>query len=119
MTTAANPSTTVTAEETEPREGATAQSKKGRIRLIAMGALGVAALGVVAWYMAHAGLEDTDDAQVDADVVSVPAQIGGPVQKVLFVENQHVKAGEVLVELDPAQPKARLEQAEAPLGRDQ
>jgi membrane fusion protein, multidrug efflux system len=119
MTTAANPSTTVTAEETEPREGATAQSKKGRIRLIAMGALGVAALGVVGWYMAHAGLEDTDDAQVDADVVSVPAQIGGPVQKVLFVENQHVKAGEVLVELDPAQPKARLEQAEAQLAADQ
>jgi membrane fusion protein, multidrug efflux system len=119
MTTAANPSTSVTADETEPREGAAAQAKKGRIRLIAMGGLAAAALGVVGWYTMHAGLEDTDDAQVDADVVSVPAQIGGPVQKVLFAENQHVKAGEVLVEIDPAQPKARLEEAEAQLAADQ
>ena len=38
--------------------------------------------------------------------------------KVLFVENQRVKAGDVLVELDPAQPKARLDEAEAQLAAD-
>jgi membrane fusion protein (multidrug efflux system) len=118
MTTAANPSTTVTAEEAEAREGTAAQAKKGRIRAVAVGVLAVAALGVVGWYVMHAGLEDTDDAQVDADVVSVPAQIGGPVLKVLFAENQRVKAGDVLVELDPAQPKARLDEAEAQLAAD-
>jgi membrane fusion protein (multidrug efflux system) len=116
MTTTANPST-VTAEA-EAREGTAAQSKKGRVRAIALGVLAVAGMGIVGWYAVHAGLEDTDDAQVDADVVSVPAQIGGPVQKVLFVENQRVKAGDVLVELDPAQPKARLEEAEAQLAAD-
>jgi membrane fusion protein (multidrug efflux system) len=115
--TTANPST-ATADQTEPKEGAAAQSKKGRIRAIALGVLAVAGLGVVGWYAAHAGLEDTDDAQVDADVVSVPAQIGGPVLKVLFAENQRVKAGDVLVEIDPAQPKARLDEADAQLAAD-
>src|ERR1700677_4638387 len=97
MTTAANPSTTVTAEEAEAQEGTAAQAKKGRIRAIALGVLSVAALGVVGWYVMHAGLEDTDDAQVDADVVSVPARIGGLVEKVRFVEKQRGKAGGGLV----------------------
>ena len=115
--TTANPSTNVATAEAEAREGAV-PAKKGRVRGIALGVLAAAALGVVGWYVMHAGLEDTDDAQVDADVVSVPAQIGGPVLKVLFVENQRVKAGDVLVELDPAQPKARLDEAEAQLAAD-
>ena len=94
-------------------------SKKGRVRAIALGVLAVGALGVVGWYAHHAGLEDTDDAQVGRGRrLRVPARIGGSVQKVLFAENQHVKAGDVLVELDPAQPKARLEEAEAQLAAD-
>jgi membrane fusion protein (multidrug efflux system) len=114
MTTATSSQSTTVAEP-EARE---APAKAGRIRLIAFGVLAVAALGVVGWYALHAGLEDTDDAQVDADVVSVPARIGGLVEKVNFVENQMVKAGDVLVELDHAQPEARLKEAEAQLAAD-
>ncbi len=114
MTTAASPTTSLA--ETETRE---APAKAGRIRAIALGVLALGALGVVGWYALHAGLEDTDDAQLDADVVAVPARIGGLVEKVLFVENQPVKAGDVLVELDHAQPEARLKEAEAQLAADQ
>jgi membrane fusion protein (multidrug efflux system) len=81
--------------------------------------LAAAALGIVGWYVVHAGLEDTDDAQIDADVVSVPARIQGLVLKVNFVENQRVKAGDVLVEIDPAQAQARLGEAEAMLAADE
>ncbi len=95
-----------------------APAKKNKIRVIALGVLALGALGVVGWYATHAGLEDTDDAQIDADVVSVPARIGGLVEKVLFVENQRVKAGDVLVELDHAQPEARLKEAEAQFAAD-
>lgn len=90
-------------------------SKKRAARLIALSVIGLGALGVAAWYATHAHLESTDDAQVEADVVAVPARVGGVVTKVNFVENQPVKAGDVLVELDDAQLKARLAQTEADL----
>jgi membrane fusion protein (multidrug efflux system) len=63
----------------------------------------------------HRGLETTDDAQLDADVVAVPSRAGGTVTAVHFTDNQHVDAGALLVELDDAQATARLAQAEAEL----
>ncbi|WP_437766145.1 HlyD family secretion protein [Sorangium sp. So ce281] len=78
----------------------------------------VAALAVAAgagWYVTHRGVEATDDAQIDAEVVSVPARAAGVVVKVFFAENQAVKAGDVLAELDAEPARARLAQAEASL----
>jgi membrane fusion protein (multidrug efflux system) len=99
-------------------EATASAGKKRRLRLMAMSVLGVGAVSVVAWYMAHAGLEDTDDAQIDADVVQVPAQISGTVAAVKFEENQRVKAGDVLVELEPSAWKARVDEAAAQLAAD-
>jgi|HubBroStandDraft_1064217.scaffolds.fasta_scaffold91776_1 membrane fusion protein, multidrug efflux system len=90
-----------------------AAPKRNRVRAIALGVLAVGIAGILGWYVLHAGLESTDDAQIDADVVSVPSQSANIVTKVLFVENQIVKAGDVLVELDSAQATARLAEAEA------
>jgi membrane fusion protein (multidrug efflux system) len=87
--------------------------KKNRARVIALGVLALGVAVVLGWYVLHAGLESTDDAQVDADVVSVPSLSANVVTKVLFAENQAVKAGDVLVELDDAQARARLLEAEA------
>jgi membrane fusion protein (multidrug efflux system) len=94
-------------------------SKKRPIRLIAGSILAAGLLGVVAWYFAHAGLESTDDAQVEADVVAVPSRTTGVVVRVDFQENQQVKAGQVLVEIDPAIAQAKLAQAEADLASAQ
>ncbi len=104
-----------TIPEVAARAEAEAPAKKKPVRLIALGVLGVGALGVAAWYAVHAGLESTDDAQVEADVVAVPARVGGQVLKVLFAENQKVAPGDVLVELDPATLTAKLAEAEADL----
>ncbi|MET0792478.1 MAG: HlyD family secretion protein [Polyangiaceae bacterium] len=65
------------------------------------------------WYVTHHGLENTDNAQIDGDVVSVPARVGGVVTKVAFTENQRVKTGDLLAELDSAPAQARLAEAEA------
>ena len=51
--------------------------------------------------------------------VSLRSRVDGQVQAVLFQEGQRVKAGEVLLRLDPADFDARLKQAEANLARDQ
>src|SRR5512140_45484 len=73
-------------------------------RLIALGVVGVVALGTFGWIAAHRGLESTDDAQTDSDVVAVPARTGGTIRALHFVENQRVKAGDLLAEIDDAAP---------------
>jgi membrane fusion protein (multidrug efflux system) len=75
--------------------------------------LGAFLLTGAGWWVMHRGLEATDDAQLDADVVAVPSRAGGTVTRVHFTDNQRVDAGALLVELDDAQAKAKLAQAEA------
>jgi membrane fusion protein (multidrug efflux system) len=83
---------------------------------VILGGVVAAALGayfVVAW-ISH-GKENTDDAQIDADVVAVSARVGGAVMKVHVTDNQQVHQGDVLVEIDPADLASREKQAEAEL----
>jgi len=77
--------------------------------------LGAFILSGLGWWVLHRGLETTDDAQIDADVVAVPSRAGGTVTAVHFTDNQRVESGALLVELDDAQAKAKLAQAEAEL----
>src|SRR5262245_41430362 len=108
------------AEKSEPAEGAqppraatvTPRPKSKRNRVLLILAIVGAGVGLMVWLRGR-GRESTDDAQIDADVVLVPARVGGLVTKVGFIENQRVKAGDVLAELDEAPLKARLDQAEA------
>ncbi len=57
----------------------------------------------------------TDDAFVDGDIVTVSARIHGTVQAVHVQENDPVKAGEVLVELDPDDLRLAVQRAAADL----
>jgi membrane fusion protein, multidrug efflux system len=59
--------------------------------------------------------ESTDDAQVDGDMTPVLAKVGGYVSKITVDENNHVAGDSLLVQIDPAEYQARLEQAEADL----
>ena len=87
----------------------------GKRRAIMLSLLGAFLLTGTGWWVMHRGLEATDDAQLDADVVAVPSRAGGTVTAVHFTDNQRVDAGALLVELDDAQAKAKLAQAEAEL----
>src|SRR5204862_1258105 len=59
--------------------------------------------------------QSTDNAQVDGHIVPVLAKVGGYVASVSVAENQHVAAGATLVQLDDAEYRVRLQQAEAHL----
>jgi membrane fusion protein (multidrug efflux system) len=85
-------------------------------RFVLAGVVGALAVGEAFYVIHNRGLERTDNAQIDADVVLVPARMAGTVSKIHFVENQMVKAGALLAELDDAAARARLAQAEATLG---
>ncbi|XXX73009.1 HlyD family secretion protein [Sorangium sp. So ce134] len=99
----------------EAVSGAVKTGKPSKAVGITAAALALAVAAGAGWYVAHRGLETTDDAQIDAEVVSVPARASGVVVKVHFAENQAVKAGDVLAELDADPARARLAQAEATL----
>lgn len=56
---------------------------------------------------------DTDDAQIDGDISPVIARVSGYVKDVNFEENTKVNQEQVLVTLDDADYKIKLEQAQA------
>ena len=59
--------------------------------------------------------ESTDDAQINGHLIQVSARVAGQVAKVYVDENQVVKAGDVIAELDPSDYKVAVENAEAAL----
>jgi membrane fusion protein (multidrug efflux system) len=85
-----------------------------RIR-IAVGVLLLAAAGVGVWFWMHRNRESTDDAQVDAHVTPIAARVGGAVASIGVVENQPVKAGDVLVQIDTRDFEVALARARAEL----
>jgi len=62
--------------------------------------------------------ETTDDAFVDVHIVSVAPKIAGHVATVHVNDNQSVKKGDVLVEIDPRDFQVALAQAKANLAKE-
>jgi membrane fusion protein (multidrug efflux system) len=77
----------------------------------------VAVAGVIYWM--RLGTEKTDDAQVEGHISNVSAQLAGQVKRVAVADNQQVKAGDLLVELDDRDQQAKLSAARADLGEAQ
>ena len=63
--------------------------------------------------------EDTDDAQVNGHLIQVSSRIAGQVLKVDVEENQVVKAGDTIAELDPRDYQVAVENAQAALASAQ
>jgi membrane fusion protein (multidrug efflux system) len=71
----------------------------------------VAVVLIALWWWLESGIETTDDAFLEAHIVYVSPQIAGQVTRVLVEDNQSVRAGQPLVEIDPAQFNLALQQA--------
>ncbi len=80
--------------------------------LLAALALGV---GGTWWYRSLLRYESTDDAFIQADVVTIGPKVASTVARVRVVDNQQVRAGDLLVELDPQDFEVKLAQARANL----
>jgi membrane fusion protein (multidrug efflux system) len=70
-------------------------------------------VGALLWWLHARNYEGTDDAFIDAHLVHISPQISGTVLHVYVSDNVAVRAGELLVEIDPADPMAHYEQAQA------
>jgi membrane fusion protein (multidrug efflux system) len=92
------------------------KSGKSKLRLFLM--LIVPALilaGGLYYWFATGDYASTDNAQVKQDIVSVSAQVSGPVVAISVKNGDHVKRGQVLFQIDPAPYRVALEQADAQL----
>lgn len=77
------------------------------------GVVVIAALVFFYWY--SQGRVNTDDAEVDGHLDPVAAKISGNVLEVLVNDNQQVRAGQILVKIDPRDYQAKVDQMRAAL----
>jgi membrane fusion protein (multidrug efflux system) len=81
--------------------------------------LAAAVIGGILFWQYLSSYESTDDAQIDGHINSISSRINGTVASVYVQDNQPVKAGQVLVDLDPKDYMVALDQAKAALAQSQ
>jgi len=95
---------------------------KSRIRtapiLITLGTVAVAAFLAWATWQTYMGAPWTRDGTVRAYVVTMAPEVAGRIVKLSVADNQFVHKGDVLFEIDPADYRIALEQAQAQAQRD-
>lgn len=101
----------VQAGEEDFRRPSRTHSKGFRIGLV----IGILILLVVGFFVYRylTSYEDTDDAQIDGHINSISARISGHILKLDVADNQYVAAGQVLVEIDPADYQVAYNRAKA------
>src|SRR6476469_108920 len=110
---------------TEPMTGEAAEAPKvkrkvkvnkgnGSLRMILMLIVPAILIVLGGYYWLNSGKSvSTDDAQIKQDIVSVSAQVNGPIVQVFVKDGTQVKRGDVLYRIDPAPYQVALEQAQA------
>jgi len=85
--------------------------------LLTLAILGAAAFFAYNKYRAYMDNPWTRDGQVRTQVIQVTPRVNGMVTKIHVVDNQKVKTGDLLFEIDPSQYQVKLNQSEARLQR--
>jgi membrane fusion protein, multidrug efflux system len=80
------------------------------IGLVLLGAM------IAGWYYWRSqAFESTDNAFIDGDIMQISPRVPGQVARVHIRENEHVNEGDLLLELEPADYRARLAEAQGKL----
>jgi membrane fusion protein, multidrug efflux system len=103
--------------ETEREEDSSQTPKnngsRARALLIFGAVVVIAAVGGLFYWMHARQFEETDDAQIDGNLSPIGTRINGTIIKVYVQNNQAVRIGDPLVDLDQRDNHAALAQAEA------
>jgi multidrug resistance efflux pump len=77
--------------------------------------IAVALAAIAAWFLYQKYVIDpwTRDCQVRANIVGMAPRVSGPITNIPVHDNQEVKTGDLLFEIDPADYKTALESAKA------
>ena len=98
--------------ETEKADVPAGNGGRWRIGIVVVVVLLV--IGGIFWLRAR-GRESTDDAQVDGRITQISSRVGGPVIKVAVDNNLQVKAGDLLVQIEPRDYQVAVDRARAEL----
>lgn len=104
---------TLTQSEKETLQTGT-QKKKNKIAIFG-GILAVVIIISTFYFINAAKYESTDNAQLDADIVSIKSSVAGYIKSIHFKDNEQVKKGQILITIDDTDLKTRVAQAEAAL----
>jgi membrane fusion protein (multidrug efflux system) len=100
-----------------PADRTAAQAaRRGRRKPLLIVLFCVVAIGstVAALYAIHAAhFQETDDAYIEGHVITVSPQVSAMVKTVFVLDNQTVRKGEPIIQLDPTDYQLALDQAEA------
>ena len=107
-----------TAGTSTPLQMPAGNSKRKKALTALASVVVVAGLGWAAYeYLVASHYESTDNAYVQGNVIQITPQIGGTVMAIMADDTDFVKAGQALVQLDPADARVALDQAEAALAQ--
>jgi membrane fusion protein (multidrug efflux system) len=98
---------------TKPANG----KRRGILLLMAVIFIGIGALWAAYWVLVLSKREKTDDAYVNGNRVVISAQVSGTVIAVLADDTQLVKAGQILVKLEPIDAQTALSRAAGALAQ--
>jgi membrane fusion protein, multidrug efflux system len=111
--------TTTTQVQTEPDTTTEVVQPRSRRRGIIIVVIAVILVASVGFWWHSTFSEDTDDAQVNGHLIQVSSRIAGQVLKVYVDENQMVKKGDTIADLDPRDYQVAVENAKAVLASAQ
>jgi membrane fusion protein, multidrug efflux system len=105
----------VPAQDIPPQK--VARKRPVKLILASVGAVGAIAGGIFGYnYWQFSSIHQaTDNATVAGNLHQISARVPGTVQKVLVDDNQTIKAGQLLIQLDPRDYQVKLQQAQADL----
>ncbi len=69
----------------------------------------------IIYFVNSANYENTDNAQLDADIIPIKPSVTGYIKIIHFKDNDQVKKGQLLITIDDTDLKTRVAQAEAAL----
>lgn len=98
-------------EKKEEKKGLKINKKAKKVLIISL--LAIIAVLLVGLIIYNSKFESTDDAYVENHTVQVAPKVSGHVVKVLVVDNQHVKKGDLVAIIDDTDYKVALDKASA------
>ena len=104
-----------TVKVTSAEAGTPKKSNRKRNLIAGVATLVIGVATGIYYYEFVAPYESTDDAFIEAHVTPIAPQVAGRVAQLLVHDNQEVKAGDVLLQIDPSDFQTKLDQERANL----
>ncbi len=105
----------VPARRTQSDDAGRVRRRNRLAKLLLLVLLLAAVAGAAGYWYVTKDVATTDDAYTDGNAVTIAPQVAGEVIARDVTDNEHVKAGQVLVEIDPRSYQAARDQAEGSL----